>query len=450
MKQWLSAVLIGLGLTFSSHAALKVMAIGDSMTEEYHLIESIFFSAPLSNPTEANTMNWVEILLARRAADISFGGYKDGLLLTYSDYRNSGYEYNWGIPGYDTDMWMEIIHATNPIEDPVEFISRVSLIDQYDEVDVVVIMLGGNDVRSRYAALYNSLPGGGVATTFISTVTANLEDIIDEIRGVNSTVPIVLANIPDLGATPDKITAHPDPVKRANATAIINDLNVTVAALATSKGVTLAPISELTDAIISPDPLYIGAIEMIKGKDPENPPSYLFCREGLHPSTNGQSVIANTLLAAINTATGSSIPLLPDREVITHLLGLNPDQPFIDWAGSKGLTDLSMTADKDGDGIPSLGEYLLNLDPSVANDMHIANVQNILTLPTMILGYTLNTAAARLADINIKQSTNLEDWDDVPAANLIDMGSGNYQARMPLGSQRGGVGFFRMEFQLKQ
>ena len=189
---------------------------------------------------------------------------------------------------------------------------------------------------------------------------------------------------------------------------------------------------------------------MIKGKDPENPPSYLFCREGLHPSTNGQSVIANTLLAAINTATGSSIPLLPDREVITHLLGLNPDQPFIDWAGSKGLTDLSMTADKDGDGIPSLGEYLLNLDPSVANDMHIANVQNILTLPTLILDYTLNTAAARLADINIKQSTNLEDWDDVPAANLIDMGSGNYQARMPLGSQRGGVGFFRMEFQLKQ
>lgn len=443
----LRIVILILGLSLSSQAAVKVMAIGDSMTEEYHF-EALFFSAPDSDPANANTMNWVEILDRQRGSEIDFGRYERALL-SYRDWRDAGYEYNWGIPGYDTDMWMDIIHAS--LSWPaVEFLpdsrSRAKLRSQYDDVDVVIIMLGGNDVRSHYGDLYHSQPGDATAAQFISNIIDNLDDIIAEIRSIDSSVPVVLADVPDLGATPDKIAAHPDPVKRANATAIINDLNVAVAALASARGATLAPISHLTDRILSPDPLYIGAIEMIKGKDPENPPKYLFCKEGLHPSTNGQSAIANILLTAINTATGSNIPLLADREIISELLGLNPDQPFIDWAATAGLTNLSMTADTDGDGIPSLGEYLLDLDPLLVNAAHIASVQDIAGVPTLTLDYTPDTAAGRLADIVVKQSSNLQSWSAVPAGNLIDLGGGTYQARMPASA---GLGFFRMEFQLK-
>ncbi|MBT8044309.1 MAG: SGNH/GDSL hydrolase family protein, partial [Verrucomicrobiae bacterium] len=177
MKRWFAAVLFGFGLTLSCGAAIKVMAIGDSMTEEYQF--EIPFSAPDSNPAEANTMNWVEILSDRRDSDINFGSF-DSTLLGYGDYRNAGYEYNWGIPGYDTIMWKEIIDATNPLTEPVETISRARMRVQYNDVDVVVVMLGGNDVRSRYGDLYDAVSGDAVATTFISEVTANLADIIDE------------------------------------------------------------------------------------------------------------------------------------------------------------------------------------------------------------------------------------------------------------------------------
>ena len=136
MKQWIPATLIGLGLTLSSQAALKVMAIGDSMTREYAI--QLPFSAPDSDPIEANTMNWVEILAARRSVDIDFGDYKD-----------LGHEYNFGISGYDTDLWMEIIHAG--LLDP-EILIRYEMRKQYDEVDVIVItnyygrrFRGGND-----------------------------------------------------------------------------------------------------------------------------------------------------------------------------------------------------------------------------------------------------------------------------------------------------------------
>jgi len=292
------------------------------------------------------------------------------------------------------------------------------------------------------------MSGDVVATAFINKVIGNLDAIIGDIRAVNLTVPIVLADVPDLGSTPDKISSHPDPVKRANASAIVAALNQEVATLAEDRKVTLAPISNLTDQILSPDPLYIGAIEMIKDADPEkdNRPKYLFCWKGLHPSTNGQAIIANILLAAINTATGHDTPLLPDREIITDLLGLNPDQPFIDWATTAGLTDLSMTADIDGDGIPSLGEYLLDLNPMIPNKHHIAKVSETLTPATLILNYKPDVNASRLADITIQQSSDLDEWIDIPADNLIYLGSGNYQAKMTIGPD---PGFFRMAFELK-
>lgn len=444
MKLWI--VILILGQSLSSHAAVKVMAIGDSMTEEYHF--EIPFSAPDSDPANANTMNWVEILHERRGGDLDFGDYESSWPFGYLDWRQAGHDYNFGVPGSDTNKWMHILHPD--ISDWENYLfdiaTRNAMRSHYAAMDVIVIMLGGNDVNFEYGDLYNTTPNDAFAQAFIANVINNLNDLFDEIRDYNASVPIVLANIPDLGATPDIIGDHPDPAKRSNATAIIADLNQAVAALASARGATLAPISHLTDRILSPDPLYIGAIEMIKGKDPENPPKYLFCKGGLHPSTNGQSVIANTLLAAINTATGSDIPLLADREIVSELLGLNPDQPFLDWATTAGLTDLSMTADTDGDGIPSLGEYLLDLNPLRVNAAHIASVQDIAGVPTLTLDYTADTAAGRLAHIVVKHSGNLQSWSAVPAENLIDLGGGTYQARMPASA---GLGFFRMEFELK-
>ncbi|BDS06064.1 hypothetical protein NT6N_11040 [Oceaniferula spumae] len=434
-----------LTLTSLIKADVKVLCIGDSLTREYDIMsvdngEGGTFPSPDSNPGVANTMNWVEILTAKRNSDFDFGHY-----------ATQGHDYNYAVPGYDSVMWIEeIIEAgfTDPL-----FYVRFRMREDYDEVDVVVIMVGGNDVRGNYGDLYDPEPGDVTPTQFKNTVLTNLGKIIDEIRDVNETVPIVLADVPDLTAAPDIIADHPDPAKRANVTVIVNELNQDIAALAANRGATLAPVSSLTDRLLSPDPVYIGAIEMIKDKDPmrNNRPLYLFCKEGLHPSTNGQAVIANTMVTAINTATGSSIQPLASREIISLLPGIEANQPYLGWAGAAGLTDLSMTADADGDGIPNLGEYLLGLNPLVVNNDHLMDLETIDGADTLTLSYTPDTDALLLADVEVKYSTQLESWLPLPSGSLIDMGNGTFQVQLPTADIPGGNdrAFLRMEFVLK-
>ncbi len=54
-------VLVGLAVLPGLRAApVRVLVIGDSMSEEY--AHELPFSAPDSNPDNPNTVNWVEIL----------------------------------------------------------------------------------------------------------------------------------------------------------------------------------------------------------------------------------------------------------------------------------------------------------------------------------------------------------------------------------------------------
>lgn len=49
-------------------------------------------------------------------------------------------------------------------------------------------------------------------------------------------IKLVVANLPDLGASPDKQAAHPDPLKRANVTAATILANVAITNLAVARG----------------------------------------------------------------------------------------------------------------------------------------------------------------------------------------------------------------------
>jgi len=86
-------------MAFSAlHAApLRVLAIGDSMTEEYAF--ELPFSAPDSNPTNANIDNWPDILTNHRAAWLTLGSYRTALL-SWLDLRDGGYEYNYGLMSF--------------------------------------------------------------------------------------------------------------------------------------------------------------------------------------------------------------------------------------------------------------------------------------------------------------------------------------------------------------
>lgn len=90
-SRWLAGFWLLVLAGFGGAAPLKVLSIGDSLTEEYRFETP--FSAPESAPgvpgLEANTKNWVEIVSARRGEWLSFGSY-DPNLLSYPDFRNGG------------------------------------------------------------------------------------------------------------------------------------------------------------------------------------------------------------------------------------------------------------------------------------------------------------------------------------------------------------------------
>ena len=59
----------------------------------------------------------------------------------------------------------------------------------------------------------------------------------------------------------------------------------------------------------------------------------------------------------------ANFTLLPNREILSDVLGLDPDQPFLDWKSAHGVTGTA-AADPDHDGVPLLVEFACGLDPA--------------------------------------------------------------------------------------
>ena len=189
-----------------------MVTLGDSLTAEYDVIPDIpgFDDLPTDyarvTVTGWEAKSWVEIAAQLRGQYFNFGTWKD-LSDPWVIPRLSGYEYNWGVPGVDAGQYEDFVTSSN-FSNPFYFAARQPLEDQLsDTAERVVIWLGGNDFRGNYGPLYD----GQDSTSFVNGLIDDLSKVIDFVKGQNSTAQIVIVNLPDLGATPSKRTAHPDP-----------------------------------------------------------------------------------------------------------------------------------------------------------------------------------------------------------------------------------------------
>ncbi len=345
-------------------APQNILVLGDSLSEEFAFV--LPFSAPDSNPTEANLRNWIEILAATRTDEISFGNY-EGHVAYYGDYRNGGHAYNWAVLGFKTKDLVELINPplfpTTP-EQTLDFISCPRLKKHLrTEVAYAVIFCSGNDLSSLYAELCT----GTATPAQIEGLRNNLADTIDFIRAQNATLPIVLVNAPDIGVTPSVKNRAPDPALRAVATAGIAALNTLLADLASARGIALADSFALTRRFDERSPFLLNGSVLLNTGDPtgENRSHYLFAKDGFHAATAAQALIANEILRALNDRYAAGFTLLSNREILATVLGLDPDQPFRDWLAAAGLPAASSaTADPDGDGLALLTEFALGLSPA--------------------------------------------------------------------------------------
>jgi lysophospholipase L1-like esterase len=371
-------------------APFRLLVIGDSLSEEYRFETP--FSAPDSTPFVANANNWVELLHAHRPLSFTMGGYEPSLG-NYLDFRNAGYEYNYGIPGFKAERWDELLYPAS--FNLLDFNTRRELTGDLSTVDAILIFVGGNDLSLAATDEQNEL------------IRQHIVRIHAYVRANAPTgKPIIVATLPDIGATPaEKLT---DPVAAAAARQRVATLNTNIAALESLANTYVARIDAITDRIFDQQPFHLNGTIFSYPPDPENSPLRIFCKDGFHPGTAAQALIANEILKAINTFASSPIPLFTNREILSDILAQNPDQPYLDWAGNAG----SMTANPDNDALPNLVEFLLANDPHQPDPAFIFSANGAAE-------FTPDPTALRFADISVFQTSTLnDDWTPVPSQNI--------------------------------
>jgi lysophospholipase L1-like esterase len=434
-----SAVLL-LGMSCVVNAIpLRILAIGDSMTEEYAY--ELTFSAPDSSQFNANVRSWPELLRLYRPTEATLGPF-EATGGSYLDLRNAGHEWNFGIPGMTLIFWKNLLYNTPSNDDDEQVLSlgygltRDELEEQLPSAQVVVILLGANDLKKEYNDIFNNTEAPNY---FNDLVNNRLNLIYAWVRFLRPNVPIVVCTVPDVGATPQISGTYNIPEKQASTRAKIAAFNQSIidwAASKTTNPPAIARIDRLTDRLFDEHPFHLNGTVFTLPGHPENPPLRVFCKDGFHIATMAQALVANEIMATINAKMGTNLTLFSNREIIDDLLGLNPDQPYLTWISSAGLPGSPMDADPDYDGVPNVAEYALGTPPGSFSSPFTGSFA-----PGRSLSWHPDPVGLRFATLVPEESTNLTTWTPVPAARTNTAGDGTVSVTPAAGTK----GFVRLQ-----
>jgi hypothetical protein len=197
-----------------------------------------------------------------------------------------------------------------------------------------------------------------------------------------------------------------------------------------------------TRRLIEGQTIWFGPVEIHSASNADNNPQYAFTRDGLHPNTALQIEIARIIIAAFNEHHGTGIPPITDSEAL-GLLGIDPQQPYFDWAADLALVASGMGDDSDQDGLVNLVEFVFDLDPQVRS----ASPVTIETSPAGTQArYRPDPARSRLASVTPQWSLNLTNWTDIPSGSLTTDAGGRVTVQFPGGN---GKGFLRLQVAIR-
>ena len=432
MKTLRASLLFLLAAALPAPAA-RVVAIGDSLTAEYDTIPEVpGFSREATRYAEITedgweSMSWVEVLSRLRRAHFDFGGYRE-LSRPWGVPRLSGYELNWGIPGIAAGQYAEFLTSSARSNFAYWFLRQPLELQLSSQAKRVVIWLGGNEFRANYGTLYD----GASSESLIRGLIDDLERIVDAVQEQNPRAQIVLGNIPDLGATPDKRAAHPDPQRRARVTAATEAANARIAKLASDKGVALADVYAQTARLVRGGRTYFGAVEILNASDEDNDPHYHFTRDGLHPNTPSQVELARIFIRAFNRSYRAAIPQITDAEAL-EFLGIDPNEPFFDWLAEHDASGRGVHDDPEGDGLSHLIEYAFGLNPAQrdADRLPVRVTRPASGIAGEIeVRYTPDPGRSRHVRVKVQHSSNGTAWQTVPLAQVTSAMDGSFTARL--------------------
>ena len=425
-RAFLLALLLCGFLLHPLQAALKVVVIGDSLSAEY---DSLTGMAGVDDPSEYaaitvdgwESMSWVEVLGRLRGDALDFGAWRDSLP-GWIDLRFTGYEFNYAIPGFEASQYEDIVNSSL-FRNPQHYPFKLSLENRLEGADAAVVWLGGNEIRANFGALYD----GGDPQPLINALRQDLGEILNFVRRQGAALRVVVPNLPDLGATPTKQAAHPDPAKRARVTSATILANQAIAEVAAAQGSAVADVFAATRPIVEGTPMWIGPIAIQPGIHADNHPQYAFTRDGLHPNTCLQAEIADIILGTFNEAFDLAIPPITDAETLA-LIGINPQQPFLDWVADRGVSPGGLGDDPEGDGLVNLVEFVFDSDPKLENDAPLA-IGRI--GDGLVARYRPDAARLHFAEVTPQWTSDLSTWANVPVANVTTESDGTRTIRFP-------------------
>ena len=283
--------------TFGAETGFGI--IGDSTSDEYRADDA------RGGTFAATTLNWVEILAARRG--VNFGPWG-----TWGEPRRGGYEYNWSRSGATTD---DMISGG--------FHSGLAQQVADGKVSHVLVQIGVNDFQmccGAYADIYNGTLSGARLETWIDQKVSNVTIAIDTVR-LAGPVKVALTNIPDVGLSPDIIGSHPEPAKRQRVTDAINRMNGKLARLAADRGIAYLDMfsyaHRLLDSIVSTGSLRVDTVEIGFRRKSNDPHAMRLDDTVGHAGTVMSGIYANEFgIRPMREAFGLCIEPLTEREIL--------------------------------------------------------------------------------------------------------------------------------------
>jgi hypothetical protein len=432
--RWAAAMLLAFSLsTDLGAAALRTAVIGDSLSAEYDALPGI---PGVEDPTAYAAITvpgwdsrcWVEVLGALRSSSLDFGPQQT-ILPGWNDLRFTGYKYNFAIPGFTAAQYNDIV-TSSILSNPQYLTYRLTISDLLGrEADACVVWIGANEFRANYGGLC----AGKDPSTLIQDLRKDMGSVLDFVRRQSASLRIVVVNLPDLGACPSKQAECPDPATRELATQATLLANRAINELAAARDLPVVDVFAETRRIIEGQKNWFGAVEIYPTSNPDNNPRYAFTREGLHPNTALQTRIARLIVATLNQAYNAAIPQITDGDALA-LLGINPQQPYLDWAASNHLALSGPGDDPDGDGLPNLLEFVFDSAPGVRSPSPISLSVGPLGVEA---GYKPLPDRLRFASVTPQWAADLNSWSDIPTDGLVTAADGRVTIRFEATQLRG-------------
>lgn len=435
-----AAVALGWAMASACAAPVPTLTFGDSLTAEYDDVEldatwtAVFGSVGIEYAQVTvegwQSRSWVEVLGELRPDHFNFGAYKSDAT-GHGLPRMSGYEYNWSVPGARAKDFRRFIDASIgwPFDptDAMLVALRQEFNSDVNTAQRIVLWIGSNDIRENYGSLYD----GANPAPLVARVVDDTLAVLDYLRGRNPAAALLLVNLPDLGATPSRREAHPDPVRRALAGQVIDQINSQVAAGAAARGVPVVDANELTRRLLAGDTFRIGSVVLHDAAHPDNEPRHLFTRDGFHPNTCAQLFFARAVIDAFNGHYQAGIPQITDAEALA-LLGIDPAGPLNGWLAAHGLPPADWLDPGPG-GLPLMLKFAFDLDPRVPaleGDMQALAVD---AAGGARFEFRPEPAHGEHVRVDARWSADLAGWQDVPQAWLLVLGDGTHVVTVPPG-----------------